>query len=1027
MAKKERLYAPLNHVVIRAPLLPVERYAELAGDTELRRQLEDPRVRCALTVGSESLTEALARGASDGRKASQMSRGLLRYLIRMSTRATPYGTFAGIALASWGEATNLSLSSQVPPTHARPDMQWLLALVERLDARPAVRQGLRWQAHPAAVERAGRVLLAERPSRSAGTETGGVSVRATGAVRRALAMARRPIPYPELASHLLQTTPGATQQKVEALLTQLWEQGLLFTDLYPPLLTSNPAGYVLARLSGLPAAEPERRELEALVAELKAWDQLPLTERPEAYRRTVLRARAIEPQVGAPPLQVDMALPLAGRTLSRRVGQEVARAGELLLRLSPMQGLPSLHGYRSRFLERYGEWTEVPLLELLDPAVGLGALGGHSQGPAAPTPANPRREDALLHLALRAHRERRRIVELDDATLESLESAPLQGEHAPRSMELFVTVAASSVQAIDAGDFQLVLAPSAGVSTAGRSLGRFAHLLGEEANEALRETARAEESLAPDRLFAELTYPPRDGRSANVSIRPEVRSHELALRTSAADGERRLALDTLVVGVRDGRFYLRSTAHPSEVIVTSGHLLNSRRAPAVAQFLSELGHDGQRQLLDFHWGPAEGLPMLPRVQRGRVVLSAARWRITRAMRDAELPSKDSAAFAEALRSWRERWDVPRRVLLTVADNRLLLDLDCAAHVEELRTELEALRGEGVLLYEALPDVDQAWMEGPGGHFLAELVVPLVLRPQPTPPKPKKAHGPRLLGQSQGRALPARVRPPGSEWIFAKLYCGLQEEEELIAGPVREFAGGAVQQGEAKEWFFLRYADPEPHLRLRLRGEAGTLTDRLMPALCRWGAGLVEQQRMRRFVIDTYEPELGRYGGEKGLAISEALFAADSQAVAELLGLLLTRKVQVERLLLAVLTLDALLAGLGLNEEARLAWCEANVWTRSASAATYRQHAEKLQALLMGELGEAEVERILAQRRASLEPLGTQLRELATSRVLLHPPEELYGSYLHLHCNRLLGLDGAAEREALELLLRTRRTLARRRA
>jgi hypothetical protein len=45
-------------------------------------------------------------------------------------------------------------------------------------------------------------------------------------------------------------------------------------------------------------------------------------------------------------------------------------------------------------------------------------------------------------------------------------------------------------------------------------------------------------------------------------------------------------------------------------------------------------------------------------------------------------------------------------------------------------------------------------------------------------------------------------------------------------------------------------------------------------------------------------------------------------------------------------------------------------------------------------------------------------------LLFQPKSKLFGSYVHLHCNRLLGVDRAAEEQALGLLARTRNGLSR---
>jgi hypothetical protein len=59
---------------------------------------DDPRVQAAIGVASADLAAALARTRPGDPKAPRVRRKLLRYLIRMRARPTPYGLFAGVAL-----------------------------------------------------------------------------------------------------------------------------------------------------------------------------------------------------------------------------------------------------------------------------------------------------------------------------------------------------------------------------------------------------------------------------------------------------------------------------------------------------------------------------------------------------------------------------------------------------------------------------------------------------------------------------------------------------------------------------------------------------------------------------------------------------------------------------------------------------------------------------------------------------------------------------------------------------------------
>ena len=172
----------------------------------------------------------------------------------MSTRPTPYGLFAGVALVQWDRETDLCIAPARPRTRTRPDMAWLLRLVMEAERRPEVRSRLCYIANARAFLRAGRFFLPEAAPMS---DTGGappaVSVRASNVVRRALSLARTPISHQLLIAELAAASE-ATAEKVEKLVEELWRQTLLFADLRPPLTEPRPAQYVARRLRDNPGA-----------------------------------------------------------------------------------------------------------------------------------------------------------------------------------------------------------------------------------------------------------------------------------------------------------------------------------------------------------------------------------------------------------------------------------------------------------------------------------------------------------------------------------------------------------------------------------------------------------------------------------------------------------------------------------------------------------------------------------------------------------------------------------------------------
>jgi len=1004
MRRRLGLYQPHGPGVLRAAMLPT-RPADTGGPPPAPDA--DPLVRAALAVGSADLAAAFQREPASDRDARRRRLALLRYLNRMSTRPTPYGLFAGVGLVGWDAATDVAVLASSPRTRTRPDTSWLLELVDTLERDPAVRPALRVRAHPAVVRRGSRMI-------AMGPESP-VSVRATSAVVQALELCRDPLPVATLAATLRDRT-GAAAEQVDGLIDELLREGYLVSDLRPPL-TANPAAYVRARLDGIAPARPVTAAIGEFLTACAALDEQPADGWGDALARLTARALAVPgSRQAGPHVQIDSAVELAGARLHRQVAAEAARAAELLLRLSPHpHGPPHLSGYRREFEARYGRERMVPLLELLDPDGGLGLPSDAAEqyAPAGP----PGDRDALLcRLAVEAARDHDNILHLDEDHLAQLATWKPGDSPAPPSLDISVFIAAASAQAVDDGDFLAVVGPNLGATAAGQNLGRFADLLGAPAHAALRELAERAATAAHPAVLAEVTYRPLRDRAANVMVRPVVHAHEIPfdVTPSAAAGDQ-VALSDIFVGLERGRLRLYCPTRDAEIIAVQGHMLARYRAPSIGRFLLDVAADGSCQFRPFDWGMAALLPALPRVQAGRIVLAPAQWRLDATVRDAI-----TRGDVDALQQWRKRWAVPAEVYFGQADNRLLLDLDDRAHVELLGDELRRLpAGRQARVQEAIPARGDAWLPGPHGRHVAEVMVSLVSSSSRPPgsdvdPRPARANS------------GARLRTPGSDWLYLKLYGPRATDDDVIAGPLRSFGEFVTAADLCDGWFFLRYADPDPHLRIRFRGTPSKLTGPLLEQVCGWAAELVSRGDRGRFGFDTYEREVERYGGAAGgIDASEEVFMADSPATAALIDLQRNGPGPHDQVTLAVLSADDLLASLGLAPGDRLSVYRSMVAVSRPGGAEYRRRQRDLRRILQPP-SEASTPTpaglVLARRRRRLDPIARALASLERDGSVQKSMRELGPSFVHLHLNRLLGTNRAAENIVVELLRRTREGL-----
>ena len=130
------------------------------------------------------------------------------------------------------------------------------------------------------------------------------------------------------------------------------------------------------------------------------------------------------------------------------------------------------------------------------------------------------------------------------------------------------------------------------------------------------------------------------------------------------------------------------------------------------------------------------------------------------------------------------------------------------------------------------------------------------------------------------------------WLAAYIYV-VEPWETLLEAAVAPLVARVFEQGWAERWFFIRYWERGPHLRLRFFGDPVTLEEKLKPELDRVLTDYLKRHPTRRFDHETpnpdffpndslqyieYEPEVERYGGPVGMGISERQFEASSRAV-----------------------------------------------------------------------------------------------------------------------------------------------------
>lgn len=939
------LFAAGDVVVLRAPAVlpePVTDPADRIADY-LREAAADRIFLEALAVSSPSTAAAMT--VEDPGRQRRAALTVSRYQLRMRSRATPFGLLSGVAGARPGPSCTIRFGSAHEKS-ARPSGEWVAAYAARCAARPQDFPAATVRLHPLCRPRGDRLTLPD--IRGTGTDSvREASVRRSPPVRAVEELAAVPISLANLVDGLVVRFAELPADRLWQFSGSLISAGFLACDLWPEQSDSAPLEHFAAHCPDIVLLAEANDALSAY-RQSKLGDGLELRDRAAAALGQLINEKPAD-------IQVDLGLD-ADLTLPPVVLAEIEAATTALWRLSPSRAaFTGLTDYHREFVERYGIGTAVPVLDVLDEVAGLGTPGGyrrpagHREAPDRRAPTRPGIPELamLVHAALASGSDE---IEISGSLLEKLDAEP-EGASWP-SADVSCQLLAASPAAVDAGDFRVAVAPVAW--QAGQMSGRFADLTG--------RTGDFRAMLGKHLTGAtpvQLQFQPADPRTGNVGRVPPL----LPALTSISGLGGDLSIGDIGIAADLDGLYAVSLHTGREIAPTPMTMINIEGlTPNPVRLLTELAFARARRVMPWSWGPLDELPRLPRVRHGRAILMPARW-LPVGLTGADARRPD---WADRLAGWRKQLDVPDRVLVGDVDQRLGLDLSDAWHRELLRAELE--RRPEALVSEDFSG-DYGWIGG-RPH---EIVVPVFARAQREP-------------------ATAATRPsqpsyaPGGDWLYARISTASDTIEALLLDLVPRLP-------LPENWFFIRYNDPRPHLRLRFHQPS----PELLPALHDAVRHARERGLAGELEIGTYEPETARYGSGDVLAAAERVFCADSRLAVSQFG----QQRGADREVSAVVHYLDILRGFRPADWEKWLVGAIDAAGRKDLDRTQRQQVRQASPLT-GELVDAR-RQALTEYAALLEKAGQPSWQLVAM------------SLLHMHFNRAHGIAPPTERRSLSLL------------
>lgn len=255
---------------------------------------------------------------------------------------------------------------------------------------------------------------------------------------------------------------------------------------------------------------------------------------------------------------------------------------------------------------------------------------------------------------------------------------------------------------------------------------------------------------------------------------------------------------------------------------------------------------------------------------------------------------------------------------------------------------------------------------------------------------------------------------GSEWLYYKIYTGPKTSDAILTDVLLPLANQFKSEGWITKWFFIRYADPKHHLRIRFhvseKDAVGRIIEHCFSAFKPW----TDQDLVWKIQLDTYNRELERYG-KNTIELSESLFCFDSEAVVNFLDLIEGEEGEHLRWLFGLRIIDKLLSAFHYDIDDKMRTMEElkTAFGREFNMARplkkqlddkYRQERKAIEDFMKFTIEEhpdyQPILEVLTTFYENAHPVIQQILEIEQRGEFEIAKTSLIGSYIHMSMNRL---------------------------
>jgi|GEM_PF-1407711 len=972
------IFKTSRYFIMRAPLLPVSVYFKhlKVEDIDYKFFFDNPIIEEAIMTTTYHLYQSLTQISfeSESKKARNAKESFLKYLIRMSTRGTPYGLLSGISLGQFGDLTDIQISNYISnyTKRVKIDGSWLSKLIRFFESNYDYYKDsfVIWNDRDYISN--DRIYLDNQTCLLQENSNDTVSIKYNDILRFIKENMYMDLTFKDILELISEEFLINDDSIIKSFLQKLLDKEIIFTSLRTALKKENPLEFILNFYGHV--NHRILKSLQLINNDIKTYQNMKIGEGKETFLR--IRQLMRELFEAKEYLQIDTCVGTKNNFLSNGLSKTISEAAYILWLLSPNDlGTSTIKDFHYNFVEQFGFEQLVNLKELLSDVKGMGYPTYENQLVQNDIPLLKEK-----YLYAISHNQEIEITENDFLDLKR--NNTISTDQAPVTSEIYSELYYGD--AIEGYEEFLVISPIVSSYNAGATIGRFSKEFKKDLRNQLNNEIYEqynEYSKENDTEIIHINEMPKYARNLNLISLSSTKFKELNLDMPSTT----VLLDDLYVGSTYNKLYLFSKNLKSRVVFITDTMLNYVLCSNLYKFLREVSLGTTKFIQPINDKGIEMFNYCPRIRYKNVILKPATWKLSKDMFLKCIQENWINKFHEI----QQFYAIPNDVTMAFGDNRLIIDLSNKNHISIIKKEINK-QGRVCLL--------ESFIQYSYNDRIIEIVTPIYR---------KDKTNEQIINIPQNIYGHPQLK---RDWLSVHLFIEESYQNEFIIQYLLPFVSNLLADNQLENFFFIKYKDNKHFIKLRLLNKSRDLSLLYRKFLEHKQIWLKESELSHYAIVD-YQPEIHRYGGIQSIETIEDYFMYDSWLAINIINQAFTYPKE----FIVAITISFLLNELKISQKEidEMRYNNVENLYRNKDIRKYKNDLVKL-------TNPKDNYHYLSEKIPSLHHiLYCHYHELEKLKITLNqalstPRTYIIGSLIHMRCNRIFGVNRDKEKFVLSI-------------